>query len=73
MTLLEQGKHSSISLSGRDFIELTDYTMEEIHYLIDLAVELKRKQKNGEVYQPLKEQNRGADFRKIVDADAGVF
>ncbi|MED4958293.1 ornithine carbamoyltransferase [Paenibacillus macerans] len=78
MTLLEQGKHSSISLSGRDFIELTDYTMEEIHYLIDLAVELKRKQKNGEVYQPLKGKTVGLIFEKSstrtrVSFEVGIY
>lgn len=78
MTLLEQGKHSSISLSGRDFIELTDYTMEEIHYLIDLAVEFKRKQKNGEVYQPLKGKTVGLIFEKSstrtrVSFEVGIY
>ncbi len=78
MTLLEQGKHSSISLSGRDFIELTDYTTEEIHYLIDLAVELKRKQKNGEVYQPLKGKTVGLIFEKSstrtrVSFEVGIY
>ncbi|KFN07749.1 ornithine carbamoyltransferase [Paenibacillus macerans] len=76
--MLEQGKHSSISLSGRDFIELTDYTMEEIHYLIDLAVELKRKQKNGEVYQPLKGKTVGLIFEKSstrtrVSFEVGIY
>lgn len=64
MSLLEQTKRSGISLSGRDFIELNDYTTEEIHYLIDLAVELKLKQKNGEVYQPLKGKTVGLIFEK---------
>lgn len=78
MTLLEQGKRSSISLSGRDFIELTDYTTEEIHYLIDLAVELKRKQKNGEVYQPLKGKTVGLIFEKSstrtrVSFEVGIY
>lgn len=64
MTLLEPSKRSSMNLSGRDFIELTDYTTEEIHYLIDLAIELKRKQKNGEEYQPLKGKTVGLIFEK---------
>ena len=64
MTLLEPSKRSSMNLSGRDFIELTDYTTEEIHYMIDLAIELKRKQKNGEEYQPLKGKTVGLIFEK---------
>ena len=36
-----------ISLKGRDFLKLLDFTSEEIGYLIDLAAELKAKKKNG--------------------------
>lgn len=64
MTLLEPSKRSSMNLNGRDFIELTDYSTDEIHYLIDLAIELKRKQKNGEVYQPLLGKTVGLIFEK---------
>ncbi|MFM9279976.1 ornithine carbamoyltransferase [Paenibacillus jiagnxiensis] len=53
-----------LDLKGRDFIELNDFTTEEIQYLIDLAVELKRKQKNGEVYQPLQGKTLGMIFEK---------
>ncbi|MFB5674681.1 ornithine carbamoyltransferase [Paenibacillus terreus] len=53
-----------LDLKGRDFIELNDFTTEEIQYLIDLAVELKRKQKNGEVYQPLQGKTLGMVFEK---------
>ncbi|WP_310550743.1 ornithine carbamoyltransferase [Paenibacillus glufosinatiresistens] len=52
------------SLKGRDFLELNDFTAEEIQYLIDLAVDLKRKQKNGEAYQPLKGKTIGLIFEK---------
>jgi len=52
------------SLKGRDFIGLVDYTADEIRYLIDLAIELKRKQKAGEVYQPLKGKTLGMIFEK---------
>lgn len=45
MSLAEAGKLHN--LSGRDFIELTDYSTEEIQYLIDLAIEIKHKQKTG--------------------------
>ncbi|WP_025692474.1 ornithine carbamoyltransferase [Paenibacillus zanthoxyli] len=53
-----------IVLKGRDFLELDDYSTEEIQYLIDLAIELKRKQKNGEVYQPLLGKTIGLIFEK---------
>src|SRR5699024_4479518 len=32
---------------GRDFLTLGDYTKEELHYLIDLAVKLKQEQQDG--------------------------
>ncbi|MBO7747256.1 ornithine carbamoyltransferase [Paenibacillus sp. MWE-103] len=54
----------AVSLKGRDFIELTDYTPEEIRYLIDLAIELKRKQKAGETHHPLKGKTLGMIFEK---------
>lgn len=53
-----------MNLRGRDFLGLGDYKPEEIKYLIDLAIELKRKQKNGEVYQPLKGKTLGMIFEK---------
>lgn len=51
-------------LKGRDLLELNDYTPEEITYLIELAIELKRKQKSGEVYQPLLGKTIGLIFEK---------
>lgn len=52
------------NLKGRDFLSLTDYSTEEILYLIDLAIDLKHKQKNGEIYQPLKGKTLGMIFEK---------
>ncbi|WP_274654151.1 ornithine carbamoyltransferase [Paenibacillus humicola] len=54
----------ALSLKGRDFIALTDYTPEEIRYLIDLAIELKKKQKAGETFHPLKGKTLGMIFEK---------
>ncbi|MBB6677379.1 ornithine carbamoyltransferase [Cohnella lubricantis] len=51
-------------LKGRDFLGLADYKPEEIRYLLDLAIDLKRKQKNGELYQPLKGKTLGMIFEK---------
>lgn len=53
-----------INLKCRDFLGLGDYSPEEIRYLIDLAIDLKQKQKNGEVYQPLKGKTLGMIFEK---------
>ena len=38
---------ANISLKGRDFLKLLDFTPDEIAYLIDLAAELKQKKKAG--------------------------
>ncbi|MBE9916633.1 ornithine carbamoyltransferase [Paenibacillus donghaensis] len=67
-----------VNLKGRDLLELDDYTTEEIQYLLDLAIELKRKQKNGEVYQPLKGKTIGLIFEKSstrtrVSFEVGAF
>lgn len=67
-----------INLKGRDLLELDDYTTEEIQYLLDLAIELKRKQKNDEVYQPLKGKTIGLIFEKSstrtrVSFEVGAF
>lgn len=76
MTQTEQLQH--VKLKGRDLLELDDYSTEEIQYLLDLAIELKRKQKNGEVYQPLKGKTIGLIFEKSstrtrVSFEVGAF
>jgi ornithine carbamoyltransferase len=55
---------TEIELKGRDFIGLSDFSTEEIQYLIDLAIDMKRKLKAGEVYQPLKGKTLGMIFEK---------
>ncbi|MEI7025646.1 ornithine carbamoyltransferase [Paenibacillus sp. y28] len=62
MELMQQD--IALGLKGKDFLALADYAPEEIRYLLDLAVELKRKQKAGEVYQPLKGKTLGMIFEK---------
>ncbi|MEK3883871.1 ornithine carbamoyltransferase [Paenibacillus sp. PL2-23] len=52
------------SLKGRDFLMLVDFKKEELHYLIDLAIELKRKQKAGETHHILKGKTLGMIFEK---------
>lgn len=54
----------AVSLKGRDFLGLSDYTPDELRYLLDLGIELKRKQKAGEVYHPLKGKTLGMIFEK---------
>lgn len=64
MSLTQPLTDKTFNLHGRDFLEMDDYSTEEIQYLIDLAIELKRKQKNGEVYEPLKGKTVGLIFEK---------
>ncbi|MCC3374051.1 ornithine carbamoyltransferase [Cohnella sp. REN36] len=54
----------ALQLKGRDFLGLVDYHPDEIRYLLDLAIELKRKQKAGEIYHPLKGKSLGMIFEK---------
>ncbi|MCQ4088783.1 ornithine carbamoyltransferase [Saccharibacillus sp. JS10] len=74
---LTQQIHAT-SLKGRDLVELTDYTTEEIQYLLDLAIELKRKQKSGETFRPLAGKTLGMIFEKSstrtrVSFEVGMF
>ena len=57
---------------------MDDFTPDEIQYLIDLAIEIKHKQKSGEVYQPLKGKTIGLIFEKSstrtrVSFEVGAF
>ena len=36
-----------VNLKGRDFLKLLDYTPEEIRHLLNVAIDLKRKKRNG--------------------------
>ncbi|NMO96653.1 ornithine carbamoyltransferase [Paenibacillus lemnae] len=72
------GQIQAMTFKGRDMIELDDYTPEEIQYLLDSAIEIKRKKKNGELYQPLKGKTIGLIFEKSstrtrVSFEAGMF
>nr|WP_301626816.1 ornithine carbamoyltransferase [Paenibacillus apis] len=75
---MTENKPLKNSLSGRDLLELDDYTSEEIRYLLDLAIDIKAKQKAGEVYQPLKGKTIGLIFEKSstrtrVSFEVGMF
>lgn len=71
-------KELELNLKGRDFLALVDYTPEEIHYLINLGIDLKKKQKAGETYHPLKGKTLGMIFEKSstrtrVSFEVGMF
>lgn len=72
------GQVQEMTFKGRDMIELDDYTPDEIQYLLDSAIELKHKHKNGEVFQPLKGKTIGLIFEKSstrtrVSFEAGMY
>lgn len=51
-------------LTGRSFLKLKDFTEQEIHYLIDLAVDLKAKKKAGIPHRYMEGQNIALLFEK---------
>ncbi len=55
---------SNISLKGRDFLKISDFSADELEYLIDLAAELKAKKKAGEYDPCLKGKNIALIFEK---------
>ncbi|WP_438447366.1 ornithine carbamoyltransferase [Gorillibacterium sp. sgz5001074] len=61
---MAQSLEQKFVFTGRDFLDLDDYTSEELRYLLDLAIDLKKKQKAGEVYHPLKGKTLGMIFEK---------
>lgn len=54
----------AISLYKRHFLKLLDFTTEEIRYLLDLAVQLKKAKKEGKERQYLKGKNIALIFEK---------
>jgi len=57
-------KEQAPSLKGRDFICLKHFSTEEIHYLLDLAADLKLKQKNREPHPVLAGKTLAMIFTK---------
>ena len=53
-----------MTLKGRSFITLKDFTPEEIDYLLDLAAELKKKKKAGIIGETMKGKNVALIFEK---------
>jgi ornithine carbamoyltransferase len=62
LTITEQ--QLAVDLKGRDFLGLSDFTTEEIQYLLDMAIDLKKKRNSGEVFHPLKGKTLGMIFEK---------
>lgn len=54
----------TISLKGRNFLTLKDFTPEEIRYMLDVSKELKEKKKNGVVEKPFEGKNIALIFEK---------
>lgn len=54
----------AISLKGRNFLKLLDYTPEEIKYLLDLSADFKYKKKNNIPVDKLKGNNVALIFEK---------
>ncbi|MBE6015307.1 MAG: ornithine carbamoyltransferase [Lachnospiraceae bacterium] len=53
-----------MTLKGRSFLTLKDFTAEEIDYLLDLAAELKKKKKAGIIGETMKGKNVALIFEK---------
>ncbi|MCC8082107.1 MAG: ornithine carbamoyltransferase [Lachnospiraceae bacterium] len=53
-----------MSLQGKNFLKLLDFTSEEITYLIDLAADLKEKKKQGVMHDTLRGKNVALIFEK---------
>lgn len=51
-------------LKGKSFLKLLDFSPEEIKYLIDLAIELKQKKKNGVLHRDFVGKNIALIFEK---------
>ena len=58
------GAFMKANLKGRDYLTLKDYTPDEIKYLIQLSVDIKKKEKNGERDHPLKGKSLAMIFQK---------
>ena len=54
----------AVSLSGRNFLKLLDFTPEEIRHLLDLSAELKAKKRAGEPHRYLEGKNVALIFEK---------
>jgi ornithine carbamoyltransferase len=61
----EKGGDVLHHFQGRDFLKLADFTPEEVGYLVDTAIELKRKRAQREVFEPLRGKTIACIFEKL--------
>ncbi|PAD20259.1 ornithine carbamoyltransferase [Terribacillus saccharophilus] len=66
------------SIAGKSLLSLQDLTKEEILYVLDLAAELKKQNKKGELIQPLAGKTLGMIFEKSstrtrVSFETGIY
>lgn len=54
----------AFNLRGRDLLKLLDFTNDEVKYLIDLSIELKKQRMSGIINQPLKGKSIVIMFQK---------
>lgn len=78
LTTVKQLKMKLYDLQGNDFLTLADYSKEELMYLIELAIDLKEKQKLGIPHRLLEGKTLGMIFEKSstrtrVSFEAGMF
>ena len=50
---------------GKDFLKLADFTPEEVGFIVDTAIELKRKRPIGEPFEPLRGKTVALIFEKL--------
>ncbi len=62
-----------MTLKGRDFLTLLDFTPSEIEYLLDLSAELKEKKKNGILHDELRGKNVALIFEKTSTRTRSSF
>ena len=67
-----------VQLKDRHMISLRDYSREEIIHILDFAIDLKKRHKADEVYQPMKGKMMAMIFQKPslrtrVSFEAGMF
>lgn len=70
----EMKKH----FSGKDFLTLSDFTQDELMYLIEFAIELKQQQRSGETHHLLEGKTLGMIFEKSstrtrVSFETGIY
>ena len=61
---ISKGEGKMVDLRGRDFLKLLDYSTEEILYLLDVSMKLKKQKHSGKAHQLLKGKQIAMIFEK---------